>query len=72
LLIKALSHSSTLGTPQNPLTLGTACSGTDAPALALAMIQEQFQLRCTSDDNNNAFDYKHVLAAKMIPSSKHI
>jgi hypothetical protein len=67
LLIKVLSDSSNMGTPQNPLTLGTACSGTDAPALALAMIQEQFQLRCTNDDNINAFDYKHVFSCENDP-----
>ena len=34
-----------MGTQENPLTLGTACTGTDAPALALAMVQEQMKAR---------------------------
>lgn len=33
------------GTAANLLKLGTACSGTDAPALALTLIQEQMELR---------------------------
>jgi len=34
-----------LGTSKNPIRLGTACSGTDAPALALTLVQEQWALR---------------------------
>ena len=39
----AKSTSTALGSKHNPLKLGTACSGTDAPALALTLIQEQLE-----------------------------
>ncbi|KAG7339316.1 SNF2 family helicase [Nitzschia inconspicua] len=35
------SVNGTLGSEKRPLNLGTACSGTDAPALALTIVQEQ-------------------------------
>jgi Lamin-B receptor of TUDOR domain len=41
----ARSLSSDLGSLATSLKLGTACSGTDAPALALTLIKEQMELR---------------------------
>lgn len=49
LLERALKDPDTIGSSKKPFQLGTVCSGTDAPALALTMIQEQlkrFQLPC--------------------------
>lgn len=44
LLERALKNKATLGSSKsNPLDLGTVCSGTDAPALALTMVQEQME-----------------------------
>jgi site-specific DNA-cytosine methylase len=45
LLQRALRDMQTLGSVGNPLTLGTAGTGTDAPALALSMVQEQIKKR---------------------------
>ena len=46
LLCRALkSGDCDLGSAKSPLKLGTACSGTDAPALALTLVQEQMALR---------------------------
>ena len=54
LLVRALSSANgnntnkgvaVVGTRENPLTLGTACTGTDAPAFALKMVQEQMKVR---------------------------
>jgi len=44
-----------------PLELGTACSGTDAPALALTLIQEQMQLR------GHDFNFDHVFSCENEP-----
>lgn len=62
LLMRALSHnnkidSSPIGSKANPLRLGTACSGTDAPALAMGIIQEQLKLRGCDDLFH--FDHKY-------------
>ncbi len=38
-----------LGSRDNPFILGTACSGTDAPALALMLVQEQLEKRGMGD-----------------------
>jgi hypothetical protein len=47
LLERALTQNNqsdgTLGCEKRPLNLGTACSGTDAPALALTIVQEQME-----------------------------
>lgn len=45
LLQRALAANNHLGSAHMPLQLGTACSGTDAPALALTLVQEQLELR---------------------------
>lgn len=44
-----------------PLKLGTACSGTDAPALALTLIQEQMQIR------GYDFDFEHLFSCENEP-----
>jgi len=52
LLCRALkSGECDLGNAKSPLKLGTACSGTDAPALALTLVQEQMALRNLLSDN---------------------
>ena len=66
--IGSLLHRSILATDSDtvkfnpfPLQLGTACSGTDAPALALTLIQEQMQLR------GHKFDFEHVFSCENEP-----
>jgi hypothetical protein len=44
-----------LGSRDNPFILGTACSGTDAPALALMLVQEQLEKR----GMGNLFKHDH-------------
>ena len=54
LLSRALkSEQCDLGSPKHPLKLGTACSGTDAPALALTLVQEQMKLRNLLPDSSS-------------------
>eukprot|EP00956_Cyclotella_meneghiniana_P007682 scaffold10314_cov55-Cyclotella_meneghiniana.AAC.2 len=48
LLKKALTMGA-LGSQNDPLVLGTACSGTDAPALALTIVQQQLEKRGMGD-----------------------
>jgi len=67
LLKKSLSND---GSQKTPLRLGTACSGTDAPASALAMIQEQLKLRSSSSSlssKDDFFHYQHVFSCEMEP-----
>lgn len=66
LLRKALEYDgehSTLGSKNNPLLLGTACSGTDAPALALTLVQEQLEKRGLGD----LFQHDHVFSCEKEP-----
>jgi site-specific DNA-cytosine methylase len=42
-LMEGNTPNGTLGSEQRPLNLGTACSGTDAPALSLTIVQEQME-----------------------------
>lgn len=66
LLCKALEYDgkhSTLGSKDNPLLLGTACSGTDAPALALTLVQEQLEKRGLGD----MFKHDHVFSCEKEP-----
>ena len=54
LLSRALkSKQCDLGSADCPLKLGTACSGTDAPALALTLVQEQMKLRNLLPDSSS-------------------
>ena len=52
-----------LGSQANPLILGTACSGTDAPALALMLVQEQLEKRGMGD----IFKHEHVFSCEKEP-----
>lgn len=66
LLCKALEYDgkhSTLGSKNNPLLLGTACSGTDAPALALTLVQEQLEKR----GRGGIFKHNHVFSCEKEP-----
>ena len=66
LLCKALEYdgeNSTLGSKNNPLLLGTACSGTDAPALALTLVQEQLEKRGLGD----IFKHNHAFSCEKEP-----
>ena len=55
LLTRALKNKRCdLGSATCPLTLGTACSGTDAPALALTLVQEQMKLRNLVPDSSDS------------------
>lgn len=51
-----------LGSEQMPLKLGTACSGTDAPALALTLVQEQLELRGLTK-----LQYEHKFSCEVEP-----
>ena len=63
LLDRALAQDRNLATASCPLTLGTACSGTDAPALALSLVKEQLELRNKGD----AFVFKHEFSCEKEP-----
>ena len=52
-----------LGSKANPLVLGTACSGTDAPALAMMLVQEQLEKRGMGD----LFKHEHVFSCEKEP-----
>ena len=62
LLVKAFKGTA-LGSTSNPLVLGTACSGTDAPALALMLNQEQLEARGLG----GLFKYEHVFSCEKEP-----
>lgn len=51
------------GSSANPLQLGTACSGTDAPSLALTLVQEQMELRGLG----SLFNHTHVFSCETDP-----
>jgi len=65
LLERALSNGQQLanGSQQNMLKLGTACSGTDAPSLAMGMIQEQLGMRGLT----NLFHFDHLYSCENEP-----
>ena len=54
-LLKRSLTMGALGSQKNPLVLGTACSGTDAPALALTIVQQQLEKRGMCD----LFNHEH-------------
>ncbi|CAB9508230.1 C-5 cytosine-specific DNA methylase [Seminavis robusta] len=69
---RALAHDkTTLGSAETPLRLGTACSGTDAPALAMTMVLEQMELRRRDNDNDNntlpVMHYSHEFSCENDP-----
>jgi len=60
---KGTSVGGSLGSQTNPLVLGTACSGTDAPALALTIVQEQLERR----GMGHLFKHDHVFSCEVEP-----
>jgi site-specific DNA-cytosine methylase len=67
LVQRALENSNgtaNLGSEKCPLKLGTACSGTDAPALALTLVNEQMRLRKLGTDHNKLFFNEHVFSCE--------
>ena len=64
LLLEALEKDpTTLGSSERPLNLGTACSGTDAPALAMMIVQEQMERLHLGRE----LHYKHVFSCEKEP-----
>mmetsp|Transcript_15839 Transcript_15839/g.39337 ORF Transcript_15839/g.39337 Transcript_15839/m.39337 type:complete len:1761 (-) Transcript_15839:1193-6475(-) len=64
LFTRAMARPNNLGSQSNILKLGTACSGTDAPALALNIIQEQLELR---NEQRNLFCQQHAFSCEQEP-----
>jgi len=62
LLLRSLEDGG-LGSAKLPLQLGTACSGTDAPALALSILKEQMELR----DLGHLFKHTHEFSCENEP-----
>ncbi|KAL7551244.1 LOW QUALITY PROTEIN: hypothetical protein ACHAWF_014435, partial [Thalassiosira exigua] len=56
-------HGASLGSRSDPLVLGTACSGTDAPALAMTLVQEQLEKR----GMGNLFHHRHAFSCEKEP-----
>ena len=52
-----------------PIRLQTACSGTDAPSIALGLIKESLSRLCSKSDENekHAFDYEHKMSCEIEP-----
>lgn len=48
-----------------PLKLNTACSGTDAPSIALGLVQENLNL--TIGNNQHGFEYEHNMSCELEP-----
>jgi C-5 cytosine-specific DNA methylase len=70
LLQAVLAESSAaIGSKTTPLRLGTACSGTDAPALAMTMVQEQIEKRRWNNNTNKnmSFHYEHIFSCEVDP-----
>jgi hypothetical protein len=63
LLQRSLESNCEMGSVKIPLKLGTACSGTDAPALALNIIQEQLEKRGMGD----LFRFTHEFSCENDP-----
>ena len=63
LLLKAIQHSSSDNKALAfPIKLQTACSGTDAPSIALGLIQESLNQLGT---RNHGFTYSHVMSCEI-------
>jgi site-specific DNA-cytosine methylase len=60
---RAMENGNLLGGTGMPLKLGTACSGTDAPSLALTLVQEQLELRGLGD----LFHHTHAFSCENEP-----
>ena len=63
LFVRALKDTSNIGSMARPLKLGTACSGTDAPSLAMSLVKEQLELRNMGD----LFMFKHGFSCEKEP-----
>ncbi len=55
------------GSKENPLMLGTACSGTDAPALFLNILMEQMEKRGLTKDNGKIISFEHTFSCEVEP-----
>ena len=53
----------TAGELRFPIKLQTACSGTDAPSIALELIQESFDKMCP----DNSLKYEHLMSCEIEP-----
>lgn len=62
-LLKRSLASFDMGSSKFPLQLGTACSGTDAPALALTLVSEQMEHRGLGD----LFKFSHEFSCENEP-----
>jgi hypothetical protein len=62
-LLSLAMNGDALGSKCEPLLLGTACSGTDAPALALMLVEEQLEAR----GMGGLFKHKHVFSCEKEP-----
>jgi hypothetical protein len=56
-----------MGSKENLLKIGTACSGTDAPALALTLIQEQMELRGLTEEKGKRLEFEHGFSCEVDP-----
>jgi hypothetical protein len=63
LLVRALKSNDSLGSSVLPMKLGTACSGTDAPSLAMTLVQEQMELKGL----NKLFHFDHKFSCELEP-----
>lgn len=50
-----------------PLKLQTACSGTDAPSIALGLVQESLDKLCRNDKKSHGFCYSHEMSCEIEP-----
>ena len=52
-----------------PIRLQTACSGTDAPSIALGLIKESLSRLCSKSNENkdHLFDYEHMMSCEIEP-----
>jgi hypothetical protein len=62
-LLRRALEENRIGSKSNPLKLGTACSGTDAPSLALTLVKEQMEQRGYGDE----FHYQHEFSCENDP-----
>jgi len=55
------------GSKNNLLKLATACSGTDAPSLALTLIQEQMEIRGLKKEDDRRLEFSHEFSCEVDP-----
>jgi len=68
------SHRPALGELSYPIRLQTACSGTDAPSIALGLIKESLDRMCAENGSSNGvenpghlFEYSHEMSCEIEP-----